>query len=239
MRGKVKRYYEDKKYGFIKGDDGSDYFVHFSEINIDGYKKLTDGQTVEFETARGEKGGVARSVNIVKRNPMIEHDTEDKQYWCRKGEKIEEAFVREIVPQIKRNIIVHPKKKTNKIHIDLCDLETGLVGDLKTQNTPFFSAMKRGGDPQYTVTFNRKDYKHYKELYPEATIFWWVNWTQLTWNGFSVEPMYGVWEVPFSELRTCIEKGEVQLHQYIHRVGDPDNATSSYLFDVRNFNRLL
>ena len=54
--GKVKWFNADKGYGFIEREDGDDLFVHFSEITMDGYKTLVQGQRVEFEVTQGDKG---------------------------------------------------------------------------------------------------------------------------------------------------------------------------------------
>lgn len=55
-QGTVKWFSNEKGYGFIEREDGDDLFVHFSEIAIDGYKTLTQGQRVEFEISEGDKG---------------------------------------------------------------------------------------------------------------------------------------------------------------------------------------
>ena len=55
-QGKVKWFNESKGYGFIESDDGEDCFVHFSEIQSDGFKTLHEGQAVEFEKTMGQKG---------------------------------------------------------------------------------------------------------------------------------------------------------------------------------------
>ncbi|MFA5073893.1 MAG: cold-shock protein [Nitrospirota bacterium] len=61
--GKVKWFNESKGYGFIEPDGGGrDVFVHFSAIQGDGYKTLSEGQTVEFEIIQGEKGPQASNV---------------------------------------------------------------------------------------------------------------------------------------------------------------------------------
>ena len=63
--GTVKWFDTRKGYGFISDSavDGSkDYFVHFSEIQIDGFKTLEEGQKVEFEIGEGTKGAVAKNV---------------------------------------------------------------------------------------------------------------------------------------------------------------------------------
>ena len=48
-QGTVKWFNPDKGYGFISREDGDDLFVHFSEIQMDGFKTLDEGQPVEFE----------------------------------------------------------------------------------------------------------------------------------------------------------------------------------------------
>ena len=60
--GTVKWFNESKGYGFIEADDGVDCFVHFSEIQGDGFKTLNEGQTVEFEKTQGQKGPQASKV---------------------------------------------------------------------------------------------------------------------------------------------------------------------------------
>ena len=61
--GKVKWFDGKKGYGFVANpSDGKDYFVHFSEIQGDGYKTLEEGQKVEFEIGEGKQGPVATKV---------------------------------------------------------------------------------------------------------------------------------------------------------------------------------
>ena len=62
-KGKVKWFNENKGYGFIEQEDGPDVFVHFSSINADGYKSLTEGQEVEFEIVSSERGLQATNVS--------------------------------------------------------------------------------------------------------------------------------------------------------------------------------
>jgi len=54
--GKVKWFNPDKGYGFIEQEDGEDLFVHFSEIQIDGFKTLEEGAAVEFDITQGRNG---------------------------------------------------------------------------------------------------------------------------------------------------------------------------------------
>ncbi len=54
--GKVKWFNASKGYGFIEREDGDDLFVHFSEIQSEGFKSLDEGQAVSFEETTGENG---------------------------------------------------------------------------------------------------------------------------------------------------------------------------------------
>lgn len=54
--GTVKWFNAEKGYGFISQDNGDDLFVHFSEIQGDGYKSLEERATVEFDVAVGNNG---------------------------------------------------------------------------------------------------------------------------------------------------------------------------------------
>jgi CspA family cold shock protein len=60
--GKVKWFNASKGYGFIEQENGEDVFVHFSQIQEEGFKTLNEGQDVEFEITEGEKGLQARNV---------------------------------------------------------------------------------------------------------------------------------------------------------------------------------
>ena len=64
MDGKVKWFNAEKGYGFITGDDGVDYFAHYSQIQVEGYKSLDQGQAVSFDVVNGPKG--PNAANIVK-----------------------------------------------------------------------------------------------------------------------------------------------------------------------------
>lgn len=61
--GTVKWFNPEKGFGFISPDDGSaDLFAHFSEIKMDGYKSLNEGQKVKFEVTQGQKGLQASNI---------------------------------------------------------------------------------------------------------------------------------------------------------------------------------
>ena len=64
MKGTVKWYNEEKGFGFITAENGSDVFVHFSAIKADGFKRLEEGQKVTFETAEGQRGLQAQNVVV-------------------------------------------------------------------------------------------------------------------------------------------------------------------------------
>ena len=61
-KGKVKWFNSEKGFGFIEREGGNDEFVHFSAINMEGYKSLQEGAEVEFEVVDGEKGPQAANV---------------------------------------------------------------------------------------------------------------------------------------------------------------------------------
>lgn len=64
--GKVKWFSNEKGYGFITQDEGGDdVFVHFSAIQSDGYRSLTEGQEVEFDVTEGDKGKQAANVRPI------------------------------------------------------------------------------------------------------------------------------------------------------------------------------
>ncbi len=63
--GTVKWFNATKGYGFIGRDDGEDVFVHFSAINMDGYRKLETDQKVEFSIEEGPRGLQAADVMLV------------------------------------------------------------------------------------------------------------------------------------------------------------------------------
>ena len=65
MQGQVKFFNADKGFGFIEREGGDDVFVHFSNIQGEGYKTLVDGQRVEFDVAPGRKGEEAQNVRPI------------------------------------------------------------------------------------------------------------------------------------------------------------------------------
>jgi CspA family cold shock protein len=64
VQGTVKWFNESKGYGFITRDDGDDVFAHYSAIDGNGFKTLSEGDLVSFDVVEGDKG--PKAINIVK-----------------------------------------------------------------------------------------------------------------------------------------------------------------------------
>lgn len=64
MYGTVKWFDAGKGFGFIEREGGDDVFVHFSAIRAEGYKSLEEGQRVEFDVEKGQRGLQATNVRI-------------------------------------------------------------------------------------------------------------------------------------------------------------------------------
>jgi CspA family cold shock protein len=96
-QGTVKWFNSEKGYGFIAVDGGQDVFVHFTAIEMDGYKTLDDGARVEFEIAQGQKGRTRRSISS-KFRPHTAHQGTARH--------------REAVP---RWMCVSPDRKTSRV----------------------------------------------------------------------------------------------------------------------------
>lgn len=65
MQGKVKWFSSEKGYGFIQRENGADVFVHFSAVQTEGFKTLSEGQDVEFEVVEGSRGPQAANVQVL------------------------------------------------------------------------------------------------------------------------------------------------------------------------------
>ena len=64
MKGTVKWFNNQKCYGFICDEEGNDVFVHYTGLNMEGFKTLDEGQAVEFDVTNGAKG--PQAVNVTK-----------------------------------------------------------------------------------------------------------------------------------------------------------------------------
>ena len=66
MNGTVKWFNSEKGFGFITGEDGKDVFAHFSQIKVDGFKTLDEGQKVSYNVGQGQKGLQAENITIAR-----------------------------------------------------------------------------------------------------------------------------------------------------------------------------
>ena len=64
-KGTVKWFNSQKGFGFITDENGKDVFVHYSGLNMEGYKTLVEGQPVEFDVVDGTKGPQASNVTVI------------------------------------------------------------------------------------------------------------------------------------------------------------------------------
>lgn len=167
------------------------------------------------------------------------HDTEDRPYWYERGEHQEHEFI-QFACLHGLKVRLNPAKQRDKTAIDLLlTLPDGceVPADLKTQNTPFFTAGRYGKHPGRAVTLNDKDIRRYERLYPDAVILFHVNWTTLTWRDVRVQALHGVWSATLPDIRRLIQQ---PAHQYQRRKTDPrPNASSSHVLSLDDLTCLL
>lgn len=209
---------------------------------------ITINTTVKFKVQYNQRTGRPYAVfeEVADRNDTV-FNTEDRNKWYSLGENKEFEFVSKIVPFLDVELIINPQKATDPTVIDLWDITNNRPADLKVQTTPFFNSGRyiykgRAYNPQFTVTFNKKDYEKYKLVYPNSDVYFWVNWQQLSYKNKSVNPMNGVWRANINKIIEYIESETVSLHEYIYRKNDNHNAKESYLFFLEDndiFQRLF
>lgn len=144
---------------------------------------------------------------------------------------------------------INPEKlEGNDLALDLWHRSTNRMGDLKTQETPFFTAKKKWPDIitdcSTTVSFNVKDYESYKNYpYRIDTIIFHINWMkteQLFGNRlYKVQPRNEVYEVSFKVVKKiCDFEGKLShRHKYGSSTGNfrpKGNAEESYVFDIQH-----
>lgn len=76
--GEVKWFDDQKGYGFIEQDVGDDLFVHYSDIQQEGYKTLSEGQEVEFEIEETDKGLAAKNVTVTSEAEGTEEEEDEE-----------------------------------------------------------------------------------------------------------------------------------------------------------------
>ena len=171
-------------------------------------------------------------------------NNEDKLAWCEKyGDKTESEFCVNRLFDLDITGYLNPEKKRNKYVHDLFSI---FKTDLKTIRTPLFKAQELYGiDPQYAVTFNVKDGKRYKELYPNIIVIFDVLWDEnscsMTIGGtqYSVKPMHHTFAGFLTDIRTAITLSGDKKIAYRNRVNDTSgNAKESYVFDIRKLHLL-
>jgi len=149
------------------------------------------------------------------------HDTEDKSWWLKKGERDEVRFVGWLSRRgIKARI--NPAKGDDPTSYDLVMTNSrgvDVAADLKTVETPFFLAGRYGFDPARCVTFNEKDYQRYCDRYSGLnggsgiSVIFWVSWGAQERFGVSVPGLSGVWYASIFQIRDIIQSGGAGYHE--------------------------
>lgn len=174
---------------------------------------------------------------------MTEPGTEDKRAWVRVGVQRENEFVAERAPDLGIVAEINPAKADDPYTHDLM---VRVASDLKAVRTPLFKARELYGlDPQYTITFNVKDYNRYAELYPDILVIFDVRWAadkaemQLGDTTYRVAPMHATYWGFLSHIADAIDTCGNQKHVYARRDNDDQgNARDSWVLDARLLHRV-
>lgn len=169
-------------------------------------------------------------------------NTEDKLAWCVAGANSELEFVSKRLIKIGLDGYINPAKESDPYTHDMV---MSFPSDLKTVRTPLFKAMDLYGiDPQYAITFNLKDMRRYKELYPNIIVIFDVKWDTLSWsdkfgNKYAVDPMHGTYGGFLGDIRNAVLASGTKVIRYQRRTEDnKGNAKDSFVFDVRHLHKL-
>jgi hypothetical protein len=169
-------------------------------------------------------------------------DTEDKLAWCEKyGEDTEHSFSVGRLYQLGIPGYVNPDKRHDKFTHDLCGI---FQVDLKTVRTPLFKAKELYDiEPQFAITFNEKDAKRYKAMYPNILVIFDILWevTEMEIGGvkYSVDPMHITVAGFLSDIRRAVVASGNKRIEYQRRVDDTSgNAKVSFVLDSRRLHRL-
>lgn len=167
------------------------------------------------------------------------NSTEDKLDWCERfGEHAEMAFAIDRMHHLGVPCYLNPQKAQDKYTHDLCSI---FPSDLKTVRTPLFKAREIYGiDPQYAVTFNKKDAQRYRKHYPNIVVIFDVQWEgaecskEIGGTLYRVEPMRLTAAGFLSDIASAIKASGSHVITYQRRVNDEQgNAKESFVFDVR------
>lgn len=81
MQGKIKFFNKSRGWGYIKAEDGKEYFIHYSEIQLDGFKTLDGGDIVSFEVCGSDENKRIHAVNVqpVLTLAMVLHELKKKK----------------------------------------------------------------------------------------------------------------------------------------------------------------
>lgn len=166
MEGILLKLNKEQRKGLIstRNDMIGNITIYFSEVPA----SIKTNSTVSFKLCKSAQGNYyAKFVSTVNRNKAL-YNTESRDLWYTWGEQEEVDFIDKIVPHLDHKIIINLEKATKPWVIDLIDETSNKFADLKTQNTPFFTAGRylykgKPYDPAFTVTFNHKDYEKYRK----------------------------------------------------------------------------
>lgn len=135
------------------------------------------------------------------------------------------------------DLIINPDGCDDPQAPGLLNIRTKALADLKVQNTPFFQAGTRYRlDPQHAIVLNRSDIERYARTYPTVELYLWIDWvvTRLkSSTEISVQPMTGIWHIPFGQLGRLV--ADAPVHYYQQRTRDAqEHSRESYVLDLRN-----
>lgn len=177
-------------------------------------------------------------------------DLENKQFWCKKGEKQEIAFVNTFNQMVDRNLLqydkvgIHPEKELNSFHPDLIIYSKPKteIAEVKVKNSPLFKADTYGINSQFALTMDLKDSYNYSNYFGlDLVIFIWVKWEARTLKTFyvendektyypgekSVKRMAGIWVTKFSKLRNFEIENPPPIHWYKEKFREPTEYDTS------------
>jgi hypothetical protein len=168
-------------------------------------------------------------------------ETENKLDWCNGAEIQERMFAVSRLFDLSLTGYINPQKKTDKFTHDLF---VNFPVDLKSVQTPLFKAQDLYGiDPQYAITFNEKDFKRYKSLYPNIIVIFDINWIETEKRigdvMYSVQPMHMTVAGFLADIKSAHIKSGCRTIEYQKRVNDTKgNAKTSYVLDARFLQKL-